>query len=108
MLRLLRPASLLALLSLSLLMPAHRATAQSFSATAPHLTVSLLVPPAEIYPGQTFTAGLDFRMEEHWHVYWINAGDSGEPPAITWTLPDRRHGRCRCSSPLPRGCLSAR
>src|ERR1700691_5841041 len=50
-------------------------------AKAQHLTVTLLVPPAQIAPGENFTAGLDFRMEEGWHVYWINAGASGEPPA---------------------------
>jgi thiol:disulfide interchange protein DsbD len=26
-------------------------------------------------------------MEGKWHVYWVNAGDSGEPPRIKWTLP---------------------
>ena len=54
---------------------------------AQHLTVSLLVPPAQIYPGQSFSAGLDFRLEDGWHVYWTNAGDSGEPPTINWKLP---------------------
>jgi thiol:disulfide interchange protein len=57
------------------------------SATAPHLTVQLVVPPAQIYPGQSFTAGLYFKLDRGWHVYWINAGDSGEPPSIKWTLP---------------------
>ena len=57
------------------------------SVTAQHLTVSLVVPPAQIYPGESFTAGLDFKLEDGWHVYWINAGDSGEPPAAKWTLP---------------------
>ena len=57
------------------------------SVTTQHLTVSLLVPPAQLAPGENFTAGLDFRMEEGWHVYWINAGDSGEPPAAKWKLP---------------------
>jgi len=56
-------------------------------AKAPHVTVSLLIPPAQIYPGERFTAGLDFRMEPGWHVYWINAGDSGEPPKAQWKLP---------------------
>ncbi|MGA7523154.1 MAG: protein-disulfide reductase DsbD domain-containing protein [Acidobacteriaceae bacterium] len=55
--------------------------------TAPHLSVTLLVPPAQLYPGQSFTAGLDFRMDPGWHVYWINAGDSGEPPVADWKLP---------------------
>jgi len=57
------------------------------SARAPHVSVELLVPPADITPGQSFTAGLDFKLEPHWHVYWLNAGDSGEPPRLSWTLP---------------------
>ena len=31
--------------------------------------------------------GLLFDLEPGWHVYWTNAGDSGEPPAVKWTLP---------------------
>ena len=49
--------------------------------------MQLVVPPAQIYPGQNFTAGLYFKLDPGWHVYWINAGDSGEPPSIKWTLP---------------------
>ena len=57
------------------------------TATAPHLTVQMVVPPEQIYPGQSFTAGLYFKLDKGWHVYWVNAGDSGEPPAIKWYLP---------------------
>ena len=57
------------------------------SVSAPHLSVRLVVPPAQIIPGESFLAGLDFKMEGGWHVYWTNAGDSGEPPHINWTLP---------------------
>jgi len=57
------------------------------SVQAPHVVVTLLVPPAQLYPGQSFTAGLDFKMEDGWHVYWLNAGDSGEPPTADWKLP---------------------
>ncbi len=57
------------------------------TATAPHLTVQMVVPPDQIYPGQSFTAGLYFKLDKGWHIYWINAGDSGEPPAIKWSLP---------------------
>ncbi|MGC2161360.1 MAG: thioredoxin family protein [Silvibacterium sp.] len=57
------------------------------TASAPHLSVQLVVPPAQIYPGQNFTAGLYFKLDPGWHVYWINAGDSGEPPAMHWALP---------------------
>ena len=54
---------------------------------AQHLTAELTSLSPSIAPGGTVTAGLVLTLEEHWHVYWINAGDSGEPPKITWTLP---------------------
>lgn len=58
------------------------------SAKADHLEVQLLVPEGAIIPGQPFHAGLYFKLEPQWHVYWVNAGDSGEPPRIHWQLPD--------------------
>ena len=42
---------------------------------------------ASITPGRTFQAGLKFDLEKGWHVYWINPGDSGEPPTVEWKLP---------------------
>src|ERR1700734_4001649 len=55
---------------------------------AQHLTAELVSLSPGISPGGTLQAGLVLTLEEHWHVYWINAGDSGEPPKIKWTLPD--------------------
>lgn len=77
--------SLLGLLAVSWMAAASQTP--SASVAAPHLTVTLLVPPAQLYPGQSFTAGLGFHMEQGWHVYWSNPGDSGEPPAAKWSLP---------------------
>ena len=54
---------------------------------AQHLTAELTSLSPQIAPGGTQTIGLVLTIEEHWHVYWINAGDAGEPPAIKWTLP---------------------
>ena len=54
---------------------------------AQHLTAELVSLAPSIAPGGTLQVGLVLTLEEHWHVYWINAGDSGEPPKITWTLP---------------------
>lgn len=31
--------------------------------------------------------GIHFILEKSWHIYWINPGDSGQPPALHWTLP---------------------
>ncbi len=55
---------------------------------AQHLTVELVSLAPSIAPGGKLNVGLVFTLEEHWHVYWINAGDAGEPPKITWTLPE--------------------
>jgi thiol:disulfide interchange protein len=54
---------------------------------AQHLTAELVSLAPAIAPGGTLQVGLVLTLEEHWHVYWMNAGDAGEPPKITWTLP---------------------
>jgi thiol:disulfide interchange protein len=65
-------------------LPCARAASE---AHAEQLSVRLLVSPAAIYPGQNFTAGLYFKLEPGWHVYWINAGDSGQATKVKWALP---------------------
>lgn len=47
----------------------------------------LLAEPAAIVPGEPFTVGVKLTMKEHWHTYWRNPGDSGEPTQVTWKLP---------------------
>jgi thiol:disulfide interchange protein len=54
---------------------------------ATHLTAEMVSLAPAVAPGGSVEVGLVMSLEEHWHVYWINAGDSGEPPAIKWTLP---------------------
>jgi thiol:disulfide interchange protein DsbD len=55
---------------------------------APHLRVELLVPGHDLFPSDDLNnVGLHFKLEPGWHIYWKNAGDSGEPPHIQWTLP---------------------
>jgi DsbC/DsbD-like thiol-disulfide interchange protein len=53
----------------------------------PHGTIELVSETTAVVPGQEFTVGLQFKMEKGWHIYWMNPGDSGEPPQVTWTLP---------------------
>jgi len=68
-------------------LPAHAA---SSSADVPHLHVQLVVVDDNLFPGSSDNslAGLYFKLEPGWHIYWKNAGDSGEPPRVRWTLPD--------------------
>ena len=55
---------------------------------APHLTAELVSLGPAIAPGGTQMVGLVLTLEDKWHVYWANAGDSGEPPHIQWTTPE--------------------
>lgn len=50
---------------------------------------SLLSSHYTVAPGQTFQIALKTTLDDQWHTYWRNPGDSGEPVQITWTLPDR-------------------
>jgi thiol:disulfide interchange protein DsbD len=61
------------------------------AAAGPHGTVDLISDETSIQPGRAFWAGLRFQLEKGWHIYWINPGDSGEPPKIQWTLPAGFH-----------------
>ena len=72
---------------LLLLVPGLPALAVSNSADAPHVYVQLVVPH-QLISGKPADAGLYFKLEPGWHVYWKNAGDAGEPPHIKWTLPE--------------------
>jgi len=66
---------------------AARAIAKERRASIPHGTVELLSEQESIQPGRAIHLGLYFRLEEGWHIYWINPGDSGEPPRLEWHLP---------------------
>ncbi len=59
----------------------------SAPASEQHLQVRLVFPGGNFLPVGHNLAGLYFKLEPGWHVYWKNAGDSGEPPHIQWTLP---------------------
>ena len=63
------------------------AFAASNSADVAHLHVQLVFPNQDLNAGAPVNAGLYFKLESGWHVYWKNAGDSGEPPHVQWTLP---------------------
>lgn len=49
---------------------------------------SLLSSHYTVAPGQTFQIALKTTLDDEWHTYWRNPGDSGEPVQISWVLPD--------------------
>ena len=62
-------------------------SAQASGAPIPHGTVELISENQSIAIGHPFYLGLHFQLEKGWHIYWVNPGDSGEPPRVTWQLP---------------------
>ncbi len=73
--------------ALVMLLVALPAFAASSSADLPHVHVQLISPHAQLQSGTANNAGLYFKLEPGWHVYWKNPGDAGEPPHVKWTLP---------------------
>jgi thiol:disulfide interchange protein DsbD len=52
-----------------------------------HARVELLARQTTIMPGSGLQLGIHFILEPGWHIYWINPGDSGQPPSFQWQLP---------------------
>ena len=57
------------------------------SADLPHVHVELVSDASGVAAPGSLRAGLHFKLESGWHVYWKNPGDAGEPPRVDWTLP---------------------
>lgn len=53
----------------------------------PHGSVELISENQGISPGQQTYFGFKFELEKGWHIYWVNPGDSGQPPQFEWHLP---------------------
>jgi thiol:disulfide interchange protein len=74
-------------LTFALCVSALALTSAAAQDTANLVKAELLAEPAAIVPGEPFTVGIKLTMKEHWHTYWRNPGDSGEPTQVTWKLP---------------------
>jgi DsbC/DsbD-like thiol-disulfide interchange protein len=57
------------------------------SVSAKHARVELVSQSSSETAGQGLILGVHFILEQGWHIYWINPGDSGQPPALQWQLP---------------------
>ena len=66
-----------------ILLPEARVSAASI----PHGKVDFVAEDQWITPGRQTYFGLNFQLEKGWHIYWINPGDSGQPPRVEWHLP---------------------
>ncbi|NNU16915.1 thiol:disulfide interchange protein [Parvularcula sp. ZS-1/3] len=53
-----------------------------------HAESRLIAETTAAVPGETLWVALAQELEEGWHVYWKNPGDSGLPLSLGWTLPE--------------------
>src|SRR5271169_963959 len=54
---------------------------------AAHVTAELAASVPAASPQASSQIALILHLESGWHVYWVNAGDSGEAPNVDWVLP---------------------
>jgi thiol:disulfide interchange protein DsbD len=57
------------------------------TAPVPHGTVTLISESGSLSPQRETWFGLHFVLEPGWHTYWVNPGDAGTAPKLTWKLP---------------------
>lgn len=57
-------------------------------AATDEVQVRLISASSQVAPGQTLLLALEQRIAPHWHTYWKNPGDSGQPTSIEWSLPE--------------------
>lgn len=53
-----------------------------------HVSGQLISEVTSIQPGKSFWLALRVKMDERWHIYWRNPGDTGLETALAWQLPD--------------------
>ena len=63
------------------------ASARAEGTPIPHGRAELIAENPWVTAGHKLDLGLRFELERGWHIYWVNPGDSGEPPRVDWQLP---------------------
>jgi DsbC/DsbD-like thiol-disulfide interchange protein len=54
----------------------------------PHVQARLISENRSIKPGLRFWVAVWLKMDDGWHTYWKNPGDSGLPTSVEWVLPE--------------------
>ena len=53
-----------------------------------HIKAKLVTASPAVPAGGEIWAAIDYTSAPGWHTYWINPGDTGLAPKVTWNLPD--------------------
>lgn len=60
----------------------------AFPVVTDHARSELVPESGGVAPGGAITLAFAQQLEDGWHVYWKNPGDSGLPLEFVWTLPE--------------------
>lgn len=61
---------------------------QSIPVDTGKVEASLVSSHNVVPPGGKFHVALRTALDDHWHTYWRNSGDSGEPVFVDWKVPE--------------------
>ena len=67
--------------------PIASVTATAAAVKTDHVEAELVAERTALVPGQPLAVALRMKIEDGWHTYWRNPGDSGLPTTLAWTLP---------------------
>lgn len=65
----------------------------------PVVEARLLVDANSVTPGEVVQVGVLFELEDDWHMYWRNPGDSGLPTRLHWQIEGADLGPLRWPAP---------
>ena len=69
------------------------------SPDGPAVEGRLLINAQSVMPGEVVEAGVFFEIEDDWHMYWRNPGDSGLPTQLEWNVRGADIGPLRWPAP---------
>ena len=75
-------------LGVFLFLAAIAAVAQADAPNSPKARLELLSAADGVAANMPVDVAIRFRIDEKWHIYWQNSGDSGQPPRVEWSMPD--------------------
>lgn len=60
---------------------------QEVSKPGEAVSAQLLTDVTAVEPGKPFNAGILFRIQPNWHIYWKNPGETGYATSVKWDTP---------------------
>ncbi len=82
------PAALIAGVSAALAASTAAQAGEGVIDRSENVEAQLVSAANAVAPGEDVQLALRLRMDPHWHTYWRNPGDAGEPTRIDWDLPE--------------------